>query len=289
MNATEAILERVRSLPPLSATVMQLSRLIRDERSSASDFERVIRPDPALTAYLLRLANSAYFGLRGHVQSVRHAITIMGLQRVYGVAASAAISKVAPARLVGYEIDSSVFWLHCTAVAVLAESLAAELHVPAPELTFTAGLLHDLGKLVVGTCVSLESSELLTRLRDGEVAFVAAERDTLGIDHAEVGGAVAETWSLPAAVAAAARWHHRPGAEVPEEHRSLVDLVHAADGLSHSLGLGVDVGEMARAVDPGVTARLGVRSRRLEHVASQALEQIQEMGRLFAAPLGGAA
>jgi putative nucleotidyltransferase with HDIG domain len=281
MIAPPVILSRVKALPTLSATALRLSELARDPRSSAVDFERAIKPDPALTANLLRIANSAYFGLRNRVESVKQAVTVLGLRRVSEMAAAAAFAPVIPARLPGYDIEASAFWLHSVAVAVLSERLAAELKLARPDLTFTAGLLHDLGKLAIGTFVSQESGEILGRVRGG-LAFASAEREVLGVDHAQVGALVAEAWRLPAAIGTVARWHHAPD-DVPEGvERPLVDLVHAADGLAHALGLGADVGELARRVAHGAEARLGIRARRLERVAGDSLDAIREMAGLFA-------
>lgn len=287
MIAPQQILSRLKELPTLSAAVVRLSALARDERSSAADFEKVIRPDPALTANLLRIVNSAYFGLRCRAESVRQAVTLLGLKRTSEVAAAAALAPVIPHRLPGYEVEASSFWLHCVAVAVLSERLSVELDVRCPDLTFTAGLLHDLGKIAIGVFVAGESAEILSRTRQGGMAFVAAEREVLGLDHAQVGGTVAQAWNLPPAIADVARWHHAPG-EAPETaDRLLVDLVHVADALAHSLGMGTDVGEMSRKVDAGSEARLGIRARRLEHVASESLEQVRELARQFVPAPGG--
>jgi putative nucleotidyltransferase with HDIG domain len=286
--APAAVLERVRQLPTLPVAVARLAALLEDPRSSAGDFERVIRPDPALTANLLRLANSAYFGLPRRVESVRDAITLLGLRRVFEVTTTAATSRVIPPRLPGYEIDSQAFWQHCLAVAVLAERLGVELKQRPGQLLFTMGLLHDVGKLVVGTFLAAHSPEVLACVRAEGEALVEAERAVLGFDHAEMGAAVADAWSLPPAVAAAARWHHAPDAAPAHEPRLPLDLIHAADNLSHVLGLGADVGELHRTVDRAATERLGLTARRLEHVAGECFQQIRELGGLAAAPEGAA-
>jgi putative nucleotidyltransferase with HDIG domain len=272
---------RIRALPALSRAAARLHALAADPRSSAADLEAAIRPDAALTANLLRVANSAYFGLRSRAQTARQAVSLLGLRRVCEVATSAAFAPVIPARLPGYEVDAAAFWTHSVAVGVLAERLAQEAGTP-PELTFTAGLLHDLGKLAICAWVSGEAGAILTRTRGGET-FAAAERDVLGLDHAEVGDLLAAAWGLPPAVAAAARWHHRPADAAAGPDGRLVALVHAADALAHSLGLGADAGELARHIDPEAARVAGVSSRRLEWVASESLEPIREMARLFAA------
>jgi putative nucleotidyltransferase with HDIG domain len=283
----QSVLGRLKDLPTLSAAAVRLSELARDERTGAADFEKVIRPDPALTANVLRVVNSAYFGLRCRVDSVRQAITLLGLKRTSEVAAAAALAPVIPPRLPGYELEAAGFWTHCVAVAVLSERLAAELGVRRPELTFTAGLLHDIGKIAISAFVSGASGPILERARGG-LAFVSAEREVLGVDHTDVGGAVAAAWHLPAAVTDVARWHHAPGLAGEGTDRHIIDLVHVADGLAHAMGLGADVGELARKVDPGAETRLGIRARRLERVAGQSLDEIRDLAQVFASVGGGA-
>jgi putative nucleotidyltransferase with HDIG domain len=284
--STEQVLSRVKKLPTLSTTMTRLWALTRDDNASAADFEKVIRPDPALTANLLRVANSAYFGLRCRAESVRHAVTLLGIRRVCELATSVAFAPVIPSRLPGYEVDASAFWTHSVAVAVFTEKLSQELRLGSPDMLFTAGLLHDIGKLVVGSFVDQERVEIKRRVLAG-MSFIDAEREVLGIDHGELGATVAQAWSLPPAAVWAARWHHRPGEVPPEADRTMVGLVHAADALAHAMGFGADAGELARHVDAEVEGRLGVNPRRLEAVASRTLESIREMGSLFANASGG--
>ncbi|MDD5308938.1 MAG: HDOD domain-containing protein [Deltaproteobacteria bacterium] len=280
------IVARIRNLPTMPGAVVRLFALAKDESSNAGDFEQVIRPDPAMTANLLRLANSAYFGCRRQVTSVRQAITLLGVERVFEIASGAFFARTMPARLPGYDVPADAFWTHCIAVAALSERLAKELGFEAPSLTFTAGLLHDAGKLVIGSFLLEESERFVSSLRVEDATLVEVERRLLGTDHAEVGALVAESWDLPPAIGWAAQWHHLPGGIPEGVDRMLVDLVHAADCLAHSLGFGADVGELSRRVDPLVTERLGIKARRLERVASELIDQIGEMGKIFGQPPG---
>jgi putative nucleotidyltransferase with HDIG domain len=284
--SAEQVLQRVKKLPTLSSSMTRLWALAGDGHSGAAEFEKAIRPDPALTANLLRVANSAYFGLRCRAESVRHAVTLLGLKRTCELATSVAFAPVIPSRLPGYDMDAVAFWTHSVAVAVFAERLAQELRAGVPDLIFTAGLLHDVGKLVVGSLVADQQGDVMARVRQGHT-FIDAERAVLGLDHGELGAILAQAWSLPPAAVWAARWHHRP-ADVPSEaDRTLVGLVHAADALAHALGLGADRGELARGVDGEMERKLGVKARSLEAVASGTVDSIREMARLFTATAGG--
>lgn len=282
-----AVVARVRELPALSTSVLRVHALVRDPRSSAADLEQAIRPDPALTANVLRIANSAYFGLRCRAGSVRQAVALLGTRRLSEIAAAAALAPILPQRLAGYEMAAAEFWRHSVAVAVFAERIAAALSFQATDGLFTAALLHDVGKLAIASCVDGAAPEILARARHG-VALVDAERAALGVDHAEVGAAVAEAWHLSPAAAATARWHHAPGAAAGTPHRRAVAIVHLADGLAHVLGLGADVGELARTVDPGVQDVVGLDGTALERIAAASVEEISELARSLA-PAGRSA
>ena len=281
MIAVTDILARVETLPTLPTSVARLASLLGDERAGAADFEAVIRPDPALTANLLRLANSAAFGCRREIASVGQAVALLGLKRVFEAAAGVAFARVLPPSLPGYGVNAAAFWRHSIAVAVIAERLAIEVEGRAPGLCFTAGLLHDIGKLAISSFLLEESARLKARLGEGPVPFFSVEQELLGTDHAALGQTMLERWQLPAPLAEAAGRHHQPAvaAEAPAE--PLVDLVHAADCLAHALGFGADVGELRREVAPAVGQRLGLRHARLEKVASEVLEPISELERLL--------
>lgn len=281
MTVQDRILDRMEELPTLPSAVAELSALLASDRSTAADFEKIIMPDPALTANVLRLVNSAHVGLRREISSVRQAVTLLGMRKVFEMAASMAFAQVLPERIPGYDVDARTFWRHCIAVAVFSEQLARELDLEAPDLVFTAGLLHDLGKLAVGTLLLKEQEELRAQLAADDRPFVEIERRLVGGDHCEVGTALAERWRLPRAVVWAAAWHHRPGQAPDEVDQILVDLVHAADGLAHTMGFGADVGELSRTIDPEASDRLEITPAGLERVACDALEQVLEMSAML--------
>lgn len=286
MISQQDILAKVKDVPPLSASVQRVYALTQDKLANASHFEEAIRPDPALTANLLRIANSAFFGARREIESVRHAVAFLGQKRVFDLAVSASFGKILPAQLPGYQIDSNHYWQHCIAVAIMGENLAKELGFAAPDLVFTAGLLHDIGKLVIGSFLDASDSELSHQLAREELNFVQAERETLGQDHCEIGEIIAQTWDLPEAIGLCCRWHHVPGQAPKNKHQLLINLVHAANGLAHMMGWGADRGELRRSIDPTAVENLGIKARRLEVVVGISIQQIEEMSRFLSADQG---
>jgi putative nucleotidyltransferase with HDIG domain len=284
--STELIASRIENLPTLPVAVSQLIRLTASNETSLNDFEKVIRPDPALTANILKTANSvAYRGVR-EITNVKDAVGRLGMRGVFDVAAGYAFAKVLPDRLPGYEVDAHSFWQHSVAVAVFCQKLLKNsLGGQAPDLAFTAGLLHDLGKLVICFFLEEKASEVQSVLDMGKLTYVNAERKALGTDHAEVGIAVARKWSLPHAVGIAARWHHQPD-QAPDADRQLANGVHVANCLAHTFGFGADVGELHRSIQPSAMSELRLTVKDLERIASESLGEIYDLSAALASAKG---
>jgi putative nucleotidyltransferase with HDIG domain len=226
------ILEGVDALPTLPESVARLSVLIQDERSSAKDFEQAVRTDPVSTANLLRAANSVFYQGIDPITSVSQAVARIGLRRVFEVAVGSSVRRTLPARIPGYGLNAEAFWLHCTATAVYAEALGRELNLTCRDIAFTAGLLHDVGKLVI--CNFL--AEMMPESNWWTFGTAAEERKLLGSNHCDVGKEIAVRWHLPEVVAQVCRWHHEP-AQMPDNmDQDLIAVVLAADYLSYLAG-----------------------------------------------------
>ncbi len=283
----EQILKAAKALPTVPQAISRLYSLLQDPESCAADFEEVIKPDPALSVNLLRLANSASFGIPRQVSSVHDAITLLGLRRVFEVATSASFLQIIPKRLAGYEIEAQAFWQHSAAVAVLSEQLNQDLKLGPADMIFTTGLLHDIGKLVICTFLAESETELKEKIHSDTLSIVEIERKILDTDHAEIGALLGEEWNLPQETLWAARWHHSPSDAPGEVNHTLIDLIHLADGLAHMLGHGADIGELAREIDPQASERLGMTVRKMEIAAAKTMERINKFGELFTGSNGG--
>lgn len=273
MISPDTIVERVHDMPALSSALPHLLALRSDPTSTAEDYQRVIRVDPALTANLLRLANSPSYGSRGQIGTIRHAVSFLGQRRLFEAAISALFQAVIPDQVPGYHFHAEQFWRHSVAVAVLSEQLAEELELPSPDLLFTAGLLHDIGKLALGALMEDEAGDRVTLSAD----MCRAEESLMRTDHAEVGGLLARRWDLPEPIVVACRYHHAPRDPAAERHSQLVYLVHLADSIAHTLGF-TPHGSLGLLVDPEVVEVLGLTSASLDIVAALSLERIEELG-----------
>jgi putative nucleotidyltransferase with HDIG domain len=239
VNQREAVLAQIRLVPPLPTVVLTIRRLLGESDVSFSELSRAIEGDPDLAAHVLRLANSAYFGFERAIGSVREAIVRLGTQRIYHLVIALSVAPLAQRPLAGYGLPAAALWEHSVATATGADGLAEVLQVPCPDHLLTAGLLHDVGKVVLAPFIEAEGTAVVQTALQQAASFDDAERQVLGADHAEVGALLLERWNLPPEIVAAVRWHHKPSQAT--EERTVTDLVHVADTLSLEAGIGAGI------------------------------------------------
>ena len=243
--------KRIGQLPSLPKAVMDVMKMMGDDNISTSAVADRIERDQALTARTLRIANSAFYGVPGRIGCMRTAIGILGLRTVATLLTTAAVSEqFAAARCP--EFQFGVFWRHSIATALLARGLAGHLRMD-EDLAFTAGLLHDIGRLALASGFPAETGEFLRYAHDADLPTLEAERRVLDCDHLAVGVLLAVHWHFPPGVVAAIEHHHAPG---PGTVPSIVDIVHIADALAHGLDPSLDEDEKVPAVESRAWSRL---------------------------------
>lgn len=277
MIPAKAIAESIESLPTLPEAVARLMTMIQDERSTIADFEHAVHSDPAVTANLLKAANSVFYHSDEPITTAGDAIARIGLNRVCEVAVAASYRRALPAKISGYGINATEFWMHSAATAVFAETLAREMLLPSSAIAFTAGLLHDVGKLVVGGFLAL----LLPESNWWEFGTAAQERTQLGSNHCDVGQEIAYTWNLPIQIAHTCRWHHEPEATVGWDIADLATVVHAADYLAYQAGFPGSHGK-GELLCPHVQKRLQLTQEKTEQLACKLKDEIARMGNIAA-------
>jgi HD-like signal output (HDOD) protein len=269
---TRARLERIAEIPTLPDVLVQVWELSRREETSAADLGRAMSADPGLTGAVLRLANSAYFGFPRKVATVTQAIVVLGFETVKSLAMGASVFRAFRASR-DPELDPGEFFRHSVTAAHGARSL---MSLVAPRLAgnaFSAGILHDLGRLVIAEFLPEEGAKIRVAAGDGRGAE-EAERDVLGLDHADIGAWFASRWSFPEDLTAAVRWHHAP--ERAEAHGKTVAAVHLGDFVAHRVGAGGSgrPGAEPPSPSPSALAALGLDEVALEEtiVSTRELE-----------------
>lgn len=272
------IMQDVRSFPTMSGTATKVLSMIDDPNTDVAKIEEVLRFDPGLTANILKLTNSAYFGLPCTVGSVRQAIVLLGLKRLTQLILASCVNAIIDKPVAGYDLSPGELWRHSIAVSIAAEDLVRELKLPEMPEIFTAALLHDLGKIVLGGYVKEELQAIDGKISE-DTSFVQAERMVLGTDHAEIGAMILTSWSFPSEIVEAVRWHHTP--DEYEKKTILIDVVHLANVLCLMIGIGVGREGLLYVPSPEVTRRLGLKTTHLEVVASRTLEWVNDFTERF--------
>ncbi len=272
------IISKIQSFPSISGVAAKVLKLLDDPDSSADEVQKILRLDPSLTANILKLTNSAYFGLPSKVGSIKQAVLLLGWKRLTKIVLTSCVNAVLDKSVPGYDLPPGELWRHSVAVSVTSEGLMKELNLKPDEEIFTAALLHDLGKLVLGEFVAEDLETIRSAAAKG-IPFQMAEREVLGTDHAEIGARLLAAWSFPPRLVGAVRWHHEPDAA--DETNSLIDIVHVANVLCLMLGIGTGVEGLHYEPSASATRRLGLKPKQLELVASQTLQWANELSDIF--------
>ncbi|CAB1056530.1 hypothetical protein D1BOALGB6SA_1267 [Olavius sp. associated proteobacterium Delta 1] len=222
----DKIIRKVSIFPSMPQAVIKLRALLTEEDVSSDEIVGILRHDPGLAANVLRLANSAYFGIPNKVSTLKHAVTLLGVERFAQIAVTASMNKVMDRAVDGYGLSPGELWLHSIAVSSTAEALAKNKKLAGHHDFFSPALLHDLGKLVLGEFVKKELPEIERLVAKG-VPIAIAEKEVLGTDHAEIGALILSKWRLPGDLINAVRWHHYPeGVEHSNLHPEIVYLAN---------------------------------------------------------------
>ncbi|MBK9344061.1 MAG: HDOD domain-containing protein [Dehalococcoidia bacterium] len=235
-NRLRLIVNRTTDLTPLKSVATKAIQLAEDERSAAMDLATVISSDQALTAKLLKLSNSAYYGYARRISNVREAVILLGMRTVRSVAISSAIIdafRVPDLERGGF--DQDLFWAHSVSVGLVAELIARETRISRPEDAFTAGVLHDVGKLAMMLAEPQLFGEVVDLVNHENMKYREAELAVFEIGHEHVGSRLSQRWKFPESLISAIRDHHP--AKGVHGIVSMGDLVAAADLACNREGL----------------------------------------------------
>ncbi len=235
-NRLRLIVNRTTDLTPLKSVATKAIQLAEDERSAAMDLATVISSDQALTAKLLKLSNSAYYGYARRISNVREAVILLGMRTVRSVAISSAIIDAFQVpELARGGFDQDLFWAHSVAVGLVAELIARETRIARPEDAFTAGVLHDVGKLAMMLAEPEMFGEVVDLVNSEGMKYREAEWAVFEIGHEHVGSRLAQRWKFPETLVSSIREHHP--AKGVHSISGMGDLVAAADLACNREGL----------------------------------------------------
>lgn len=254
----EALAQDIRSLPSLPTVVQELMLLMQKKEVPLDTVSNTLRLDQALSVKVLQLANSPFYGLSGRISSIRDALNILGMRQLGSLVVAAALTGQFE-KLHGKALNMDAFWQHCIGCATAARQLAQRAGLD-EQAAFTAGLLHDVGRLIVDSHHPLEAARAIAWAEQNDASHCEAERLLLGIDHAELGAWVCRHWRLSSSVTEAIAGHHH----LPRTGSlSLTDVVHVADAITHALDLAGASTQAVPDIHPAAWERLGLQDSAL--------------------------
>jgi putative nucleotidyltransferase with HDIG domain len=252
------MLEGIENMPLFPGALKLLSDIAKSKNGNAYDFEQAALLDPVFTACLLHAINT----LSPIITSVKEAAEVYGLQRLFDAAVGTTIRRPFPLRMHGYGITAQKFWIHCIAVATIAELLTRKVGSINSDKAFTAGLLHDLGQFVIANFLS----QVMPTATWWTFDTPDKERSLLGCNHCDVGYAVAVKWNLPETIRECCRWHHDLNIARDVLDTEMLSIIHAADVLAYRIGF-PGVTYLGEALDKDAPARLGFSTNDLQELA----------------------
>ena len=225
------------SFPQAAAKLLEASK---DEKSSLADISKIVETDPGISVRVLEIVNSAMYGLKRKITALSEAVVFLGLDEIkklaFGITIFEKLFKSGSAR----KFDRLLFWRHCISVAVLSMEIAKETQYPDPEEAYIAGLLHDIGKVILDVQGRVDYGDFIEALENSADLIIEQERSILGLGHDDVGAFFCSLWKLPEKLSLAVKYHHQPFEHLglTHEDKLLISIVSVADFLCWTQGIG---------------------------------------------------
>ncbi len=262
------IVSKIVRLPALPDNVLALQRLIRSPETTAETVGRAIARDQALSAQVLKLVNSGFYGFSTPVASISHAVVLLGFGALQTLLVSTAAVQLIGAAFPG-------LYPHSLACARIAYVLARRLGLDEPDELSTAGLLHDIGKMVLASHVPEEYEAVKRAVREKNMLFLEAETETMGVTHADIGAWLLAQWRLPAQTVEPIRHHHAFEPDMPFAERAAT--LHLADILARAEGVGDPGDSRMPRLDVRALATLGIGLPDIRPLMDEAFDQLTDL------------
>ena len=266
----------VGEIATLPEVTIKIIEIVEDSKSTARDLHEVIKNDPALSVKVLKVVNSAFYGLPGQVASVDRAIILLGLSAVKNIAIAASIARLFKGKRISEHFSAADLWRHSVAVAVIGRAIAK--CSPHPGLTdeiFVAGLIHDIGTLVERQIFPDQFSQIIDRCMAGEGNFRQCERDIIGADHQAFGVGLTTKWKFPRHLRAAVGFHHNPES-LSVGLRNMAVLIQMADIVCCQERIGFYLTAYGDELTDEMYETLGVTPAQIEEIRASMVDMVAD-------------
>jgi HD-like signal output (HDOD) protein len=271
---TEAInaISHIATLPEITLKIIEL---VDNPRSTAQDLNKLISNDPALVSRILKVVNSAFYGLPGQIGSINRAVVLLGLNAVKNIVIAASLTKLFRGGKVSPHFSAKDLWTHSIAVGVMSKMIVGKLHNALPDEAFLAGLIHDIGILVELQALREPLVEVAERAAKESVKYIDLETQVMGVDHQSLGTALTMKWKFPRSFQYVTGHHHNPLGLAPE-CRWLTMVIYVADNICCREGFGYSFTCKGQEIDPAVLAELGLTMESVNELVKALPEALKE-------------
>jgi len=271
----ETLIKNMGELPTLPSVFVTVNKMLSDPKTSAFDVGNIVSNDQVIASKILKIANSAFYGFAGRVNTVSHAIAVLGFSSTKNIVLTTSVLSTLKLKTPVKGFSLGAFWKHSAAVGAIAKLIAKEVVPQRQEEAFVAGLLHDIGKLILAICAPEDFVKCLNMAISKKYLFLDAEQELLGINHTDIAALVNEKWKLPAEFATVLTNHHK-NIEHSEKSVGLVEVVKLADILARGMQLGHACDHSIPILEDKVWDLLKMTPQKLYKILAASYDTIQD-------------
>lgn len=274
MSIATEIADKTIEVSTLPEVTIRILDIVQDPQSTAKDLHQIVCNDPALSARVLRVVNSAFYGLPGQIGNLDRAIMLLGLNAVKNIAIAASLTKMFTAgSTVCDDFSGKDLWTHSVAVGASNKLITNAIGLSLPDEAFLAGLIHDLGQVAVLQCYAKEIHEIVAQVKAG-VPYHQAEESILGTTHQEIGAALAAKWKFPRSFQYVTGYHHNP-MNLAKENRLLAVVTYISDIICANNGLGLTISVESDLVEPSILEEIELSAEQLQEISDKLEEELE--------------
>jgi putative nucleotidyltransferase with HDIG domain len=254
--------------------ILKAQQMMADPDLDVKGVASLIETDQAIAIKVLKLANSAHYGLSGKVSSIHHAFVVLGYKTLAQILSIASFSTFMGKSLPGYGFESEDFMRHSLAVALSSKVIAEKIDLNLADEAHTAGLIHDIGKIILDKYIMDKKETFETFLENEQRTFLSAEKQIIGLDHAEIAYEICKKWNIPNTIAQAIKYHHYPSSS---QGNDLAYILHLADYIAAKSGGGYDSDDLLYQLEEGTMNFLKIRYKDVSTIMAEVIESLAQL------------
>ena len=270
----QKILAKVDELPPMPEVVFKAQAFLANPDSSVKELAALLETDQAIATQVLKMANSAFYGMSGRVSSIQHSALVLGYKNLGEIISVAGAQRSLEKKLPGYGLESEDLWRHSLSVALGSKIIASRRNPDLEMVAHTAGLVHDVGKIILDPFVLEKKEAFDSFLLQEQQTYLNAEQQILGFDHAEIAAEVCKKWSIPEVISSAIRYHHSPSSSLEVE---LAYILHMADYISLMSGEGYEDCDYLYELEQGTMDYLDFDQNDISELTLELMESVANL------------